>query len=93
MSSVTNLDTDLIIDFRNAPSDAIERLIWLGGCRDQFDSMMDAQWRHTYYQARLTGRLDAALALGLHSNKRALSWTRAENERRGRLTHWGDGRR
>jgi len=82
----------MTIDFSAAPSDAIERLVWLSGCKERFDKEVEAMWRQAYYEARLTGRFDSALALGYHSNKRALAFTRSENERRGRLTHWGDHR-
>jgi hypothetical protein len=39
---------------------------------------------------RLHGQLEEVLALGLHSRKRVLAWTRQENERRGRVVRWGD---
>jgi hypothetical protein len=38
----------------------------------------------------MTGRLDAALALGLHSRNGVLRRTRHENEARGRMMRWGD---
>lgn len=82
----------MLIDFSQAPRDPIERLLWLSGARAQFDAEVNAQWRVAYFEARATGRFDSALGLGLHSTKRALAFTRAENEARGRMIHWGDGR-
>ena len=81
----------LPIDFSNAPDDPIERLIWLSGAKAAFDTQVNALWQQAYFEVRLEGRLPTALALGLHSRKRVLEWTRAENERRGRAMHWGDG--
>jgi len=81
----------LTVDFSCMPRDPVERLVWLSGAKEAFDAQVNAQWQTAYYEARLTGRFAAALGLRLHSRKRALAWTRAENERRGRATHWGDG--
>lgn len=81
------------IDFNDAPRDPIERLMWLSGARQAFETQVNAQWQRAYFEARQQGRFDTALHLGYHSEKRALSWTRAENEARGRTWRWGDGRR
>lgn len=81
----------LVIDFSNAPHDAIERLIWLSGAKAAFDAKVEAEWKAAYFDARLSGRFKSALDLGLHSRKRVLAFTRAENERRGRPLKWGDG--
>lgn len=83
---------DQILNLRNAPDDPIERLVWLGGVKDQVEAEMNAQWSEAYFWARFTGRLDAALALGIHSRKRVMAYTRAENEHRARMIRWGDGR-
>ena len=49
-------------------------------------------WQVAYFESRMTGRIDQALALKLHARKRVLAFTRAENERRGRVIRsWGDG--
>jgi hypothetical protein len=80
------------IDLTDPPRDPIERLVWLSGARDAFDNHITPMWQRAYFEARQTGRLDAALALGYHSRKRIMAYTRAENERTGRLWHWGDGR-
>jgi hypothetical protein len=60
----------------------------------QAQDELDAELRRAYFDARLSGRLDAALRLGLHSRKKVMAYTRAENEVRGRaIKHWGDGYR
>lgn len=81
----------LVIDFSAAPHDPIERLVWLSGAKEAFDSQVETMWRQAYFDARLSGRFQAALDLRLHSHKKALALTRAENERRGRPLRWGDG--
>lgn len=83
----------MLIDFSDAPDDPLERLVWLSGAKEKFDTEVNAQWQRAYFQARQTGRLDAALALGFHRNKRVMAWTRAENERTGRQWRWGDHHR
>jgi hypothetical protein len=82
----------MILDLRAAPTDAIERLLWLGGVLDAVHDEMEPEWQDAYFEARLQGRLDQAEALGLHSHKRVMAYTRAGNERRGRLIRWGDKR-
>jgi hypothetical protein len=86
-----NSDARAVIDLSQAPHDPLERLVWLSGARQVFEETVNAEWQRAYYDARVTGRLDAALRLGLHSRKRVLGWTRAENERQGRAMRWGDG--
>lgn len=81
----------LVIDFSAAPRDPIERLLWLSGAQEAFDTQVRAMWQQAYYEARLSGRFQAALDLTLHSRKKAIALTRAENERRGRALKWGDG--
>ena len=84
----------MILNLDQAPADPIERLIWLGGVHEQAQTELNAALQTAYFEARLSGRLDAALALRLHSPKRILAFTRAENEARGRtVKRWGDGRR
>lgn len=84
--------TKQILDLSGAPDDPIERLIWLGGVLEQVQAELDPEWREAYFWARFTGRLDDALRLSLHSRKRVMAYTRAENEHRGRMIRWGDGR-
>lgn len=84
--------TDSILNLSGAPSDPIERLIWLGGVKEQVESEMDDQWEQAYFWARFTNRLDAALDLHLHSRKRVMAYTRAGNEHAGRMIRWGDSR-
>jgi hypothetical protein len=81
----------LRIDFTDAPHDPLERLLWLSGAKAAFDAQVSSEWQAAYFDARLTGRFGPALDLNLHSRKRALAFTRAENERRGRPMRWGDG--
>lgn len=81
--------TSPILNLDGAPEDPIERLIWLGGVAEQVQRELDPQWRQAYFWARFTGRLPEAMALGLHSRKRVMAWTRAENEQRGRMVRWG----
>lgn len=81
----------LTIDFSKAPHDPIKRLVWLSGAREAFDAQVEAMWRNAYFEARLTGRFQAALDLNLHSRKKALAFTRSANEGRGRSMRWGDG--
>jgi hypothetical protein len=82
----------MLLDLRAAPTDAIERLLWLDGVLDKVHEEMEPEWQDAYFEARLQGRLDQAEALALHSHKRVMAYTRAGNERRGRLIRWGDKR-
>lgn len=88
---MTLTQPSLRIDFSEAPHDPVERLLWLSGAKEAFDSQVATMWQVAYFEARLSGRFGAALDLNLHSRKRALAFTRAENERRGRPMRWGDG--
>jgi hypothetical protein len=88
---VTTTQASLRIDFSEAPHDPVERLLWLSGAKEAFDAQVATMWQTAYFEARLSGRFAAALDLHLHSRKRALAFTRAENERRGRPMRWGDG--
>ena len=81
-----------ILNLEGAPRDAIERLLWLSGVREQVARELEAEWQSCYFTARLEQRLDAAENLRLHSHKRIMGWTRAENEARGRGIRWGDRR-
>jgi hypothetical protein len=82
----------MMVDFSDAPDTPIERLMWLSGVKEAVDNELEAQWRQAYFTARQQGLLDTALNLRYHSNKRVMAYTRAENERRGRMWRWGDGR-
>ena len=82
----------MILDLRGAPDDPLERLIWLGGVDEAVKAEMDEQWAQAYFWCRFTGRLNEALALGLHSRKRVMAYTRRANEHAGRMVRWGDGR-
>jgi hypothetical protein len=79
------------LDLSNAPSDPIERLLWLSGMEEAMKRELQDALQVAYFEARLENRLDPALAVGLHSRKRALAYTRAENEKRGRvISRWPD---
>jgi hypothetical protein len=84
--------TKRILDLSGAPDDPIERLIWLGGVLEQVNKELEPEWREAYFWCRFTGRLSEAMGLGLHSRKKVMAYTRAENENRGRMIRWGDGR-
>lgn len=74
------------------PHDPVERLMYLSGVMQAVRSELESEVRLAYFEARQQGLFDAALALRYHSEKKALAWTRAENEARGRTWRWGDGR-
>lgn len=82
----------MIVDFSEAPSDPIERIVWLSGVQEIVDRELHAAYQKSYFEARQTGRLDSALGLRIHSHKRIMAFTRAENERTGRQWRWGDNR-
>jgi hypothetical protein len=81
-----------ILNLAGAPDDPIERLIWLSGVKEQVTRELDHEFRLAYFWCRFTGRLDEAMKLDLHSHRRVLGFTRAENEARGRMIRWGDGK-
>lgn len=81
-----------ILNLDSAPDEPLERLAWLGGVREQVAAEMEHEWRRAYFTLRLEGRLDQAASLLLHSHKKIMAFTRAENEARGRLIRWGDHR-
>jgi hypothetical protein len=81
----------MILNLQEAPESPIERLMWLSGVMEEVKEELDAEFRRAYYEARLQKQLEPALALGLHSRKRILAYTRAENEKRGRTVRWQDG--
>lgn len=80
------------LDLSSAPSDPVERLAWLSGIDQALRKEVNAAWQEAYFEARIKGMFEQALALKLHPKKRALAWTRHENEARGRaISNWGDG--
>lgn len=84
--------TQPILNLSEAPTDNIERLLWLSGVAEEAKRELDAEFQRTYFEVRLERRLDAALELGLHPTARVMAYTRAENEARGRTVRWQDGR-
>jgi hypothetical protein len=81
----------MILNLEEMPEQPIERLLWLSGVMEAVKAELDVEFAEAYYEARLEGTFDTATGLGLHSKKRALAFTRGENERRGRAVRWGDG--
>lgn len=81
---------DRLLNLDGAPEDPLQRLIYLGGVLDRVRSELDQEWQKAYYDARIQGMFDRALDLRLHSRKRAIAWTRHENNARGRAIRWGD---
>lgn len=81
----------MLLDLSDAPKDPVERLMWLGGVHQQVVRELDAAFGDAYFNARLQGRFDTAVEAGPYARKRALAYTRHENERRGRTVKWGDG--
>lgn len=82
MSNILNLD--------DAPKDPVARVMWLSGVKAQAYMELDAAFAEAYFEARLQQQLDAAIAAGPYARKRALAFTRNENERRGRVVRWND---
>ena len=81
----------MILNLGEAPDDAIQRLLWLSGVKEAAMRELDDAYAEAYFEARLTGRFDAALDLHLHGRKRALAMTRSVNNARRRMVRWGDG--
>lgn len=79
-----------LLNLTDAPTDTLERLLWLSGVAEEAKAELEREFQTAYFTARLERRLGAALGLGLHRPKRVLAWTRAENEKRGRSIRWGD---
>lgn len=80
-----------ILRLDNAPEDPIERILWLDGVRKAVERELDCEYQQSYFNARLTGRFVEALTVGRASRKRALAWTRRQNEATGRTVRWSDG--
>ena len=79
-----------ILNLRDAPRDAVERIIWLDGVMEQVRLELDDAYAEAYFEARIQRRFEDALRAGRASKKRALAWTRRRNEQTGRTVRWGD---
>lgn len=79
------------LDLSGQPDDPLERLLWLDDFRTQVRDEIENAFAVAYYDARLQGQFDAALALGLHGKHKALAFTRKVNNSRRRMIRWGDG--
>lgn len=80
-----------ILNLSQAPTDPIERVAWLAGVHEAVAKELDQAFAESYFEARLTGRLEAAISAGPYARKRVLAYTRRENQRRGRSIRWNDG--
>lgn len=80
-----------ILNLDSAPNDPIERVMWLSGVKEQVQTELDAAFAEAYFDSRLQGRFDVAVTAGPYAKKRALAYTRKENQKRGRAVRWGDG--
>lgn len=81
-----------IIDLSQAPTDPIQRIVWLGGVQAAVKKEVDTAFQEAYFDARIKGMLGEAISLAIHSRKRIMAWTRHANEARGRvIRHWNDG--
>lgn len=81
-----------LLDLREAPDDALERILWLSGVMEEAKAELDAAYAEAYYEARLSGLFDAAVSLGVHPKSTALRYSRRENNARGRSVRWGDSK-
>jgi hypothetical protein len=87
------LVSNQLVDLRKAPTEALHRIVWLDEYLRLVHEEVDAELQRCYFEARLQGQLDAALAIAPHGRKAFLRMTRNENEARGRAVRWGDGHR
>jgi hypothetical protein len=80
-----------ILNLNDAPSDPLERLLWLSGVKEAAARELEDAYAKAYAEARMERRFDAALSLHLHGKKRALAFTRRWNSSQSRMIRWGDG--
>lgn len=80
-----------LLNLTEAPKDPIERLMYLTGVKERATQELEDELAKAYFDARLSGRFEAAVLAGPYAKKRVLALTRHENERRGRTVRWNDG--
>jgi hypothetical protein len=80
-----------LLNLAAAPTDPIERIMWLSGVMKRAKVELDAELAKAYFDARLERRLDDAISAGPYARKRVLAMTRKENQARGRMVRWRDG--
>jgi hypothetical protein len=81
-----------ILSLTQIPENPIERLVYLDGVLAAARAELDAEFQRAYFDARVQGMFPQALNLGLHSQKKAVAFTRHENEKRSRaIWRWRDG--
>jgi predicted LPLAT superfamily acyltransferase len=80
-----------ILNTTSAPTDPIERIIWLDGVMKKAKAELEDEYAAAYFEARLLGEFETAVRLGTMTMKRALALTRRQNEKTGRSVRWNDG--
>lgn len=80
-----------LLNLDDMPKDPIEAVMWLSGVQEQAKKELDEAFGSAYFEARLQSRLESAVNAGPYARKRALAYSRAENQRRGRAVRWNDG--
>lgn len=80
-----------ILNLADCPTDPVEAIIWLDGVGEAVRHELDAAYENAYFEARVRGQFETALAVGRAPRKRALAWTRRRNNRLGRQIRWSDG--
>lgn len=80
-----------LLNLDEMPNDPIRALMWLSGVKEQVATELDAAFGSAYFDARLQGLMEQAIKAGPFAKKRALAYSRHENQRRGRTVRWGDG--
>jgi hypothetical protein len=73
------------------PDDPLERLLYLLEIEQLVERELEAAYSRAYFDARLTGQIDAAMDLRRHSRKDILAMTRRLNHEAGLQVSWGDG--
>lgn len=73
------------------PDDPLERLLYLLEIEQAVERQLEAAYGRAYFDARLTGQIDAAMDLRRHSRKDILAMTRHLNHEAGLQVSWGDG--
>lgn len=85
------MQTKPILDLSRVPSDPVERIFYLDTVLAKAREEVDDALAHAYFEARLEGRMHAAVRVGRASMKRALMLTRRINSAQGRAVRWNDG--
>lgn len=81
----------MLLDLSACPSDPVEKIVWLDTVLAAVADELEPVYERAYFDARLQGRLGAAIEVGRASRKRALALTRRHNNASGRQVRWNDG--